>query len=161
MQELKPQKREAHQKPQPRARERDPALWLIVIVSLGIVGAFGVGKFMQYRDNQQMRQVDGTSRPAYPNEKLSPELQQGNDRPMEAGSYTSIEAAQDSDIRSAAAIAATPAGRAKNLKEECAALHDEQLTLEARLRRPLGAQQAEQIRVQIEQISTTMQRAGC
>lgn len=159
MQNLRPTQREPRQSP-PRSADRDWVLWLVILISLGVVGAFGVGKFMQSRSNPQILQADGATRPAYPQEKLSPELADSyKPEGMQPGSVTAIEAARDADIRHAPTQ--TSAAKAKSLREDCAAFGEEQLALESRLRRPLGARQVEQIQTRIEELSTSMQRAGC
>lgn len=149
-----------------RTSDRDPVLWLIVILSAGVIGAFGVGKFMQYRDAQRADvQFDGSPMPAanrQQSQQLSPELE-GTDRPggMEAGSFTTIDAAQDIQIRTTGPSATTTAGRSTTLSQDCASLKKEQEDIETRLRRPIGAHTAEQLKAQLEEISTSMQRAGC
>ncbi len=152
--------------------DRDPVLWLILIVSFGVIGAFGVGKFLQYRHAQEFLQADGSGRPAGSSaapssamqHELSPELR-GTDRPggMEAGSFTTIDAASDVSIHTVAPATSTTtaAGRSKTLTQDCNELKQEQQTIEAKLRRPIGAHTAEQLRAQLGEISATMQRAGC
>jgi hypothetical protein len=149
-----------------KARDNDPFLWVIVLISVGVIGTWGAGQFMKYRDAQQANvQFDGTPMSA-PNpqqaHELSPELR-GTDRPggMEAGTFTSIDAASDIQIRSTGPNATTTAGRSTNLSQDCASLKKEQEDIEARLRRPIGAHTAEQLKAQLEEISTTAQRAGC
>jgi hypothetical protein len=147
----------APQRKKKAAADRDPVLWVVMLLSIAVIAVLGYAKYQSDRRNQ----------PATPQMALDPRLpNMGNggaagnrdaDPGMEAGSFTTLEPVQE-DF----AIKAAPKPRASDqLSSDCKGLLEEQQMIEARMRRPYGQAQGEQFLARLEELSTAAQRKGC
>ena len=145
----------------PRASEpRDPVLWIVILVSLAVLGVVGYAKFKQHQEQSALAPAGGakSSTPYFSGEPYAP-----SDPGMEPDTVMTIEAvSEDGTIKSVG-----PAGTAgkkpppRDYGSDCQALLREQGEIEARLRRPHGTEQAEGFNAQLRDIAAAMTKHGC